>query len=151
MATSQAGRPGDEWRAFGNRPTYTNRRSSDSTPGHRRTVAIASGSNLVLGLWLILAPFALGYSNLGRALWDDIAIGVAVAVFAGIRVTGRGYRVPSLSWINAALGAWLALAPWMLSYTGTHPAVANDLTVGVIVFILGTVSAATSAADRNRW
>ncbi len=151
MAISEAGRPRHERGAVGTRPTYLARPPSDGTPGHRRTVAIASGSNLVLGLWLIVAPFALGYSNLGRALWDDVVIGVAVAVFAGIRVTGGGYRMPSLSWMNAAIGAWLACAPWILNYSSKGSAAANDLTVGLIVLTLGAVSAATSGADRDRW
>ncbi|MGA8246906.1 MAG: SPW repeat protein [Nocardioides sp.] len=150
MATSDANRPHEERRTFETRPTYL-ARPSDSTPGRRRAVAMASGSNLVLGLWLILAPFALGYSGVGGALWDDMVVGVAVAVLAGFRVTAGGYRQSSLSWTNAALGAWLAFAPWVLSYAGTTAAVANDITVGLIVVTLATVSAVTSGADRDRW
>ena len=48
----------------------------------------ASWFNVILGLWLIAAPFVLGYSGMVAPLWNDIIIGVAVA----------------------ALGTWSALA-----------------------------------------
>jgi SPW repeat len=44
--------------------------------------------NAVLGLWLIAAPFVLGYSGVAVALWNDIVVGIIIAV----------------------LGAWAALA-----------------------------------------
>ena len=48
----------------------------------------ASWTNVVLGLWLIAAPFVLGYSGTAAPLWNDIIVGVVVA----------------------ALGTWSALA-----------------------------------------
>lgn len=35
--------------------------------------------NVVLGLWLIIAPFALGYVN-SAPIWNDIILGIIVAV-----------------------------------------------------------------------
>lgn len=37
---------------------------------------------VVLGIWLIVSPFILGYSNVANALWNNIVIGIAVAVIA---------------------------------------------------------------------
>jgi hypothetical protein len=34
---------------------------------------------VILGIWLICAPFILGYSSAAGALWDDIIVGVLVA------------------------------------------------------------------------
>lgn len=34
------------------------------------------------GLWLIIAPFVLGYSNVSNALWNDIITGVVFIVVA---------------------------------------------------------------------
>ncbi|WP_265109099.1 SPW repeat domain-containing protein [Halosolutus halophilus] len=49
----------------------------------RRRPASAIGSGLVaiLGLWLVVAPFALGFE--GVALWNDVVAGTVVASFAG--------------------------------------------------------------------
>ncbi len=49
------------------------------------------------------------------------------------------------SWINVALGVWLFIAPWSLQYVA-RPAVANDMILGVLVFIAG-LWAATAAGD----
>lgn len=38
--------------------------------------------NAVLGLWLILAPFALDYSAVVVAMWNDIIVGFVVIVLA---------------------------------------------------------------------
>lgn len=38
--------------------------------------------NVILGIWLIVAPFVLGYSTLTNAMWNDIIVGVLVAVIA---------------------------------------------------------------------
>ena len=38
-------------------------------------------SNVILGIWLICAPFILGYSSSAGALWNDILLGILVACF----------------------------------------------------------------------
>lgn len=35
---------------------------------------------VLAGIWLIIAPFILGYSTLPQALWNDIILGIIVAV-----------------------------------------------------------------------
>ena len=39
--------------------------------------------NVVLGVWLIIAPFVLGYySAIVAAIWNDIIVGIVVTVLA---------------------------------------------------------------------
>ena len=38
--------------------------------------------NVALGIWLILAPFVLGYANLAVALWNEVIIGFIVVGLA---------------------------------------------------------------------
>ena len=53
--------------------------------GPNRTAAsqivAASGVNLLAGIWLIIAPFLLGYSDQAAPLWNDIIVGIIVALF----------------------------------------------------------------------
>lgn len=35
-------------------------------------------TNMVLGLWLIAAPFALGFTNLAGPMWNQIIVGLLV-------------------------------------------------------------------------
>lgn len=34
---------------------------------------------LILGLWLIAAPFVLGYSHISAAMFNDVIVGIVVA------------------------------------------------------------------------
>jgi len=48
--------------------------------------------NAVVGLWLIAAPFVLGYTGTALALWNDVIVGVAVAVLGGWAAVAIGQR-----------------------------------------------------------
>lgn len=62
---------------------------------------------LALGLWLIFSPFTAGYSSV-PLIWNDVISGILVITLAIVVLrTGRSWA----SWVNAALGAWLAFAP----------------------------------------
>jgi len=59
----------------------------------------------------------------------DSVSGLALAKLPG--------TVRTLSWINALLGLWVLLAPFILGYSGTSGgATWNDVIVGVVVIIL---------------
>lgn len=44
---------------------------------------------IVAGIWLILAPFALGYSTVAAALWNDIILGLIVLVVGGYALSAK--------------------------------------------------------------
>ena len=53
-----------------------------------RTLAVErtawiSWVNIILGIWLIVAPFFLGYSGVSSALWNDVILGIIVAALSG--------------------------------------------------------------------
>jgi hypothetical protein len=115
----------------------------------RNQVIAASGTNLLVGVWLICAPFALSYSGVSNALWNDIILGATIATLAGIRVLGA-YRQTWLSWTNATLGCWLVIAPFVLGYSDVNNAVGNDIVVGVVVLMFALWSAAASRTGASR-
>ncbi len=107
---------------------------------NRGQVKIASGLNIIAGIWLIIASWVLGYSNLSRPLWNDVILGIAVAVIAAIRLwAGRPYAW--LSWVNFILGLWLIISPWVLGYSGNRTALWNNVILGIIVAVLSAWSA----------
>jgi SPW repeat len=106
----------------------------------RTAVMAASGLNVLAGIWLIIAPFVLGYSG-GDPYWNDIVFGAIVAVLALARVSGA-YRASWMSWVNMLIGAWIFIAAFWLDSTSN--AGTNDIILGAIVFILGLFSAAAS-------
>jgi hypothetical protein len=84
--------------------------------------------NLVAGMWLILSPFLLGYSQ--GAMANSVLIGIAVAIIAIIRLAMT--RDAWTGWLVAAIGLWLIIAPFVFGFT--EPAVLwNEIIVGIII------------------
>jgi len=109
-----------------------------AAPADRRsTVATVAALNLIAGIWLIIAPFVLGYGN-GDPYWNDIVFGAIVAFFALIRLSGA-YRADWLSWLNALIGIWIFVSAFWLDATMT--AGWNDIILGAIIFVLGMIGA----------
>jgi hypothetical protein len=50
-------------------------------------IGVASGLNVLAGIWLIIAPFVVGYDK-GDPYWNDIVFGAIVAVLALARLAG---------------------------------------------------------------
>lgn len=123
--------------------------STPSTPTTRETLApnvrTASGLNILAGLWLIIAPFVLGYYELKTPMWNDIAVGILVVALAATRLS-KPVTTTWASWLNLVLGIWLVLAPFVLQYSDVTTPLWNDVVVGVIVAALALWSgvAATS-------
>lgn len=109
-------------------------------PAPVQTVYSTSGINILAGLWLILAPFALDYATVEAALWNSVIVGIAVAVMAIVRVTQpREYE--GVSWVNFVLGIWLVVSPFVLNLMNIEALVWNNIIVGVIVLALAATSA----------
>lgn len=50
--------------------------------------------NVVVGVWLVLSPFALNYSTVVAALWNSIIVGVVVILLATWAATTFGRPAP---------------------------------------------------------
>ncbi len=104
----------------------------------------------LFGLWEVIAPFLLGYSTTGAALWDAIVIGVVLIVLAGwAALVSEEGTIKSLNWINAVLGLWLIIAPFVLTYSSVASAMWNDIIVGVIVAILAAWAALSMGSSQT--
>lgn len=108
---------------------------------------IATALVALAGLWLIIAPWVLGYANadLMRARSNDLLFGTGILVIAGIRL----FHSPEATWmsvVTAVLGFWVFLAPFFIGYHSVTVADWNDHIVGIFVII---VSAWAALATRN--
>jgi uncharacterized membrane protein len=86
--------------------------------------------SVVLGLWLMLAPYLLG--SRASAAHSDHLLGAIIVTVAMIALAdvGRAAR-----FINLALGAWVMISPWLLE-GATASAAWNDAIVGALVILL---------------
>ncbi len=107
-----------------------------------------SAVNVLLGGWLIAAPFALGYANVHIALANDVILGIVVAGLALWRFHGPdSLAMVPVSLGVAAAGLWVLLAPYNLGYGHLTPAVHTDLVVGTALFLLGMWRGLTDVGD----
>jgi hypothetical protein len=98
----------------------------------KKTMTWPRWINIVLGVWLLIAPTALGYVDI-YATNNDHLIGLLVAVFAAAALW-----VPNVRFANVVIGVWLVLAPFVLGYF-TSSAVANDIIVGIAVAVVAMI------------
>lgn len=98
--------------------------------------------NLVLGLWLIVSPWALTFAADRRPMWNASVIGLIIAVAAlAALISFHKWE----EWIEALLGLWLIVSPYLLGFTTQMNATVNQVIVGIIVAALAVWSA--SAAE----
>lgn len=112
---------------------------------------LVSGVNLLLGLWLVLSPWVLRYSNETTATWNQVLVGALVMVLAAVRAA-RPRATPQVSWANLVLGVWLAVAPFVLvegPAAGDEPVYYNAVVSGLLVVLLAAFSAAVTHVDRS--
>jgi hypothetical protein len=91
----------------------------------------------VVGVWVVIAPFLLGYRGTGSALWNDVIVGVAVVILAvSAAMSENENTIKTMGWITAVLGLWLVLAPFILGYSAIAAALWSDIIAGVVILIL---------------
>jgi hypothetical protein len=100
--------------------------------------------NVVLGLWLIVSPWVLGYAMLTTPAWNAYVVGVVIAVAAVAALLAFHTWE---EWVSVALGAWLVVSPWILGFVATTTALWNQIVVGVIV---GGLALWSAVATRDR-
>lgn len=85
---------------------------------------------MILGFWLIIAPFA-GIGMKGDiAAWNSYICGAIVAILA-VAAVAR----PKLweEWVNLVIGVWLVLAPFVLGFTDQSAPMWNQIIVGLLI------------------
>jgi len=68
--------------------------------------------NVAFGLWVIVSPFLLSFSRNSAAVWNNLAVGVALVLLA--LASGRGGG--AIRGLSVPLGAWLFASPFVLGF-----------------------------------
>ena len=103
----------------------------------------ASWLNILLGIWVIISPFALAFGVFPRAMWNNVATGAAIVILAIIRTSAS--QQPGWSWSNVILGVWLIISPFVLAFA-MPVALWNNVILGIIIAIVALANAATTRA-----
>jgi hypothetical protein len=119
--------------------------NSPRSADRRSAVSFASAANIVLGLWLAISPWAIGFIT-AAVLWNNLIVGIALIAVAGMRYAVRD-RVAVPGWVNVVLGGWLIIAPFIFSYTLVG-ATWNSIIVGALAVILAFASGSVNMTRR---
>ena len=107
----------------------------------KRSLSRGDWLNLVLGLWVIVSPFVLGFERNSAGMWGNIAGGAAVMLFTLISATNEAVRG-----FVVLLGVWLFLSPFVLGFSG-KAFLSNNIVMAFLVIAGGVASAAIHDAD----
>ena len=86
--------------------------------------------NVLLGVWLFVAPFFGLVALTGMPAWNGYIFGVIIAVLSiWALVQPRAWE----EWINLLIGIWLIISPFVLGFSMHTAAMWNFIIVGIIV------------------
>lgn len=91
--------------------------------------------NMVLGLALIAAPFALGYSDTSTALWSSIILGAIIALASGYKAIAKD-KAHWEEWVDLVAGIVAVLIPFALGFSALTAALWASIILGIIVAAL---------------
>lgn len=116
----------------------------DKVMGRARSLRWQDWVNLVLGVWLFVSPWALGFhAALPGSSGNFFIVAVAMVVFA---IVGLNARWLWQEWVNLALGIWMIVSPWVIGFN-TNTAARDD---AILVGIVAGVMALWALMERHR-
>jgi len=104
-----------------------------------KETSIGSGSGwkdsieLVVGLWLLVSPLALGFFSNPVASITTIA--VATVVFF-VSQLGIANQQPWEEWVNLSAAVILIVSPWLFGYASVVTATWNAIAAGALLVLL---------------
>jgi hypothetical protein len=104
--------------------------------------------NAMLGAWLVLSPWVLGFQDVTVAAVSTVTLGVLLMAFS------LGAISAPQAWEESAevgLGAVLMVTPWLLGFAPVQAAVQNALGTGLAVVVLSLWVLGTDDDYRGWW
>lgn len=86
--------------------------------------------NLVLGVWIVISPWTLGFAAEQAAAWNAYIVGVIIAV-AALAALVNFHKWEE--WVNVVLAAWLIVSPWALGTAALSALMWNQIIVGLVI------------------
>ena len=87
--------------------------------------------NIILGAWLIIAPFVMGYSVSTVEVTNDVALGVVLIGCSWWIVAVETGQIGAGT-LELLGGVWLIAAPFALHYERLSRPFSNDIVVGIL-------------------
>lgn len=78
------------------------------------TAQIIDGLAFTTAVFVAASPWIVGFSDLGTLTVNNLITGIAMAVLALSFASAYG-RIHGIAWVAPLLGAWIVVAPWVVS------------------------------------
>ena len=92
--------------------------------------------NALLGIWVLLSPWALGFQDMTMAMSNAVIIGLAlIAAALGAIFVPRAWE----EWTEGALGLWLIASPFIFGYADTGDLRYWQFIFGAVVVLLAVL------------
>ena len=89
--------------------------------------------NALIGAWLALSPWVLGFQNQMAPTANSVVIGVAlIAAALGAYFLPRAWE----EWTEGVLGLWMIASPWVLGFRAEHNAMVSAVLSGIVALVL---------------
>jgi hypothetical protein len=89
--------------------------------------------NGLLGIWLIISPWVLGFTGTGRPMATTIVAGIILLASSIIAMaTPHAWE----EWVDTILGILLIISPYALRFAGEHAARENAVICGIVMIVL---------------
>jgi hypothetical protein len=100
------------------------------------TARILDGLCFLTGLYLTASPWILGYNGFGTLAVTNLVMGIAMVALALGFASAFG-RTHGVAWIAPVIGAWTAVAPWVVAgNVDTTKTITNNLIAGGLFLLL---------------
>lgn len=103
---------------------------------------------LVLGVWLFVSPWVLGYVSDTPIAINAYIAGAAVALLAAFDL----YK--TYAWavvLNLLIGVWVAVSPWVALLADRSSMMISNIIVGIAVVVLALWELRTDPELHKQW
>jgi 4-hydroxybenzoate polyprenyltransferase len=90
---------------------------------------------LLLGLFLGVAPWLLGYQNNSTAMWTSVILGVVMVLVAGYKLLMKDTARWEF-WVAGIVGLLAVFAPFILGFSTVATAMWTTGIIGLVVFFV---------------
>lgn len=95
--------------------------------------------NILLGAWLIAAPFVLGYAGSRMELGNDVAVGVLLIACSWWMLAAAAGQVAA-GGLQLLGGLWLIAAPFAWHYRQLSRPFSNDIILGILSVLVSATA-----------
>ena len=95
--------------------------------------------NILLGAWLIAAPFVLGYAGSRTEMGNDVAMGVLLIACSWWMLAAASGQLAA-GGLQVLVGLWLIAAPFVWHYGQLSRPFGNDIVIGIVAVVISVAS-----------